>query len=142
MCRQVTKLCRLGATDKELADFFEISEATINTWKQRHPEFLEALKSGKMQADAEVADRLYQRALGYSHPEEKIFCDKGTIVRAATIKHYPPDTMACIYWLNNRRRDDWRQRHEHTGPDGGPIPFAKIERKIVDPAAKDHGESA
>ena len=34
------KLCRLGATDKDLADFFEVSEMTINNWKLKHPAFL------------------------------------------------------------------------------------------------------
>ena len=36
--------CLLGATDKEMAEFFGVSEQTLNTWKQRHPEFLESLK--------------------------------------------------------------------------------------------------
>ena len=61
------KLCLLGAIDRELADFFEVSEQTINAWKEAHPEFLESLKRGKRYADANVADRLYRRATGYSH---------------------------------------------------------------------------
>lgn len=121
MCEQVTKLCRLGATDKELADFFNVSVPTIDTWKKQNPEFLGAVKKGKTEADANVSDRLYCRAMGYTHPEEKIFCQNGEVTRVSTTKHYPPDTMACIYWLNNRRRDDWRQRHEVTGKDGAPL---------------------
>jgi len=30
---QVEKLCKLGATDKQLADFFNVTEKTINNWK-------------------------------------------------------------------------------------------------------------
>jgi hypothetical protein len=59
---QALKLCRLGATDRELADFFDVSEQTINAWKDAHPEFLESLKDGKAKADAEVADKLFRRA--------------------------------------------------------------------------------
>ncbi len=69
---QALKLCRLGATDKELADFFEVAESTVNLWKIEHPEFSESLKAGKAQADAEVADKLFKRATGYSHSAVKI----------------------------------------------------------------------
>jgi hypothetical protein len=74
---QAYKLCLLGATDKEMADFFGVSEVTFNAWKKNHPEFLKSLKKGKEIADANVASRLYERAMGYSHPEEKIFNDNG-----------------------------------------------------------------
>ncbi len=48
---------------------------------------------------------------------------EGKPVIVPTVKHYPPDTTACIFWLKNRQRDRWRdkQDHEHTGKDGGPI---------------------
>lgn len=121
---QVKKLCRLGATDKELADFFSVTVTTLNTWKIRHREFLASLKEGKSQADAEVADRLYKRACGYSHPDTKFATFEGEITDTKEFtKHYPPDTIACIFWLKNRRPDLWRDRVglEHTGPNGGPI---------------------
>ena len=87
---QAFKLCLLGATDANLADFFEVSEKTINTWKDVHPEFLQSLKAGKDEADANVGERLYQRALGYEHPEDKIFMHEGKPVIVPTVKHYPP----------------------------------------------------
>lgn len=120
---QARKLCRLGATDKELADFFGVDVATIGRWKLQHAGFREALKDGKEVADAEVADRLYQRALGFSHREDKILQHNGVPVIVPTVRHYPPDTVACIFWLKNRRPDLWRDKVglEHSGPDGGPI---------------------
>lgn len=133
MCEQAYRLCLLGATDKQMADFFEVSEVTLNAWKKKHPEFLKSLNAGKQQADSEVGQSLFQRAMGYSHPEEKVFCNKGEIVRADTVKHYPPDTTACIFWLKNRQKENWRDRHEVTGDDGGPLSVL-----IVDPTrAKD-----
>jgi hypothetical protein len=132
VCDQAVKLCMLGAIDKDLADFFGISESTLNKWKIDYPEFSESLKEGKAHADANVANSLYQRALGYSHAEEKIFCNKdGDVTRVETIKHYAPDTTACIFWLKNRRKDVWRDRHELTGADGDPVIV-----NITDPCRK------
>lgn len=107
---QARKLCLLGATDKDLAEFFEVSEQTINAWKKAHKGFLESLKAGKRLADADVAERLYQRAMGYSHLEEKVFNNGGVIVTHVTTKHYPPDPTSMIFWLKNRDPDRWREK--------------------------------
>lgn len=106
------KFALLGATDVQMAEFFNVTQATFQTWKKKHPELLESITRGKTQADAEVADRLYQRAKGYSHPEEKIFNNNGEIVRAETVKHYPPDTQAASLWLRNRQPKIWRDKQE------------------------------
>lgn len=121
---QAEKLCKLGATDKEMADFFAVSEQTINAWKQAHPEFLESLKKGKMLADANVADRLFSRAMGYSHDAVKIAVSpSGEHHQVAFTEHYPPDTTAAIFWLKNRRPDQWREKQttELTGAGGAPL---------------------
>lgn len=120
---QAHKLCLLGATDKDMADFFGVSEQTINTWKNAHPDFLESLRGGKAGADAKVAASLYHRANGYSHDAVKIVADAKTGAEHIVpfTEHYPPDTTAAIFWLKNRRPDLWRDRQEVTGRDGGPI---------------------
>lgn len=109
---QATKLCKLGATDRELADFFEVAESTLYLWKTEHPEFSEALKRGKEESDARVEQSLYRRALGYSHDAVKIFHEKGEDVPVVVpyVEHYPPDTTACIFWLKNRQPDKWRDK--------------------------------
>ncbi len=114
---QAYKLCLLGSTDAQLADFFEVCEATINNWKHDYPEFLESIKKGKKVADSEVANSLYQRAKGYSHPEDKIFNNNGEPLIVSTTKHYPPDATSGIFWLKNRDKETWRdsQDRNHTG---------------------------
>lgn len=114
---QVESLCLLGLTDKEIAASFGVTETTINNWKNQFIEFFEALKRGKHVADAAVASALYSRALGYSHPEDDIRSVGGEIVITPTIKHYPPDTTAAIFWLKNRQPAKWRDKPPEEQPD-------------------------
>lgn len=122
---QARKLCDLGATDMQLADFFEVSVVTLNAWKSQFPEFLKALKVGKEAPDQNVKRSLYQRALGYQRDAVKIFMPAGAEepIYAPYREDVAPDTTACIFWLKNRRPDEWRDRQDHTlsSPDGGPV---------------------
>lgn len=142
---QAVKLARLGATDKELADFFEIDLATLNRWKIAHPQFCESIKTGKEVADAEVADKLFKRATGYEHEAVKIVADAktGAEHQVKYTERYPPDTTAMIFWLKNRRPDLWRDRvdNTHAGPDGGPIQ-ARIGIEFVNPPARAEDQDA
>jgi hypothetical protein len=90
---QGRKLCLLGATDQELADFFEIDVRTVYDWKRTKPEFSQAIARGKMLADAEVAAKLYERACGYTHGATKIYrADDGSVIKVPYTVEYPPDT--------------------------------------------------
>lgn len=121
MCKQARRLCLLGATDKDLAEFFEVSEDTINAWKKEHSEFSESLKEAKGELDAKVVRRLFERAIGYSHPDVHLSNYQGAVTQTPITKHYAPDVTAAIFWLKNRQSEQWRDRVEHTGKDGGPI---------------------
>lgn len=132
---QAQKLCGLGATDAELADFFKVTTVTIWRWQSAHVEFCNALKRGKEAADERVERSLYGRATGYTHDAVKIFMPAGATapVYAPYQEHVPPDTTACIFWLKNRRRDEWRDKldHEHTGKDGAAlVPVINISGKL------------
>lgn len=124
-CEQAKKLCLLGAIDTEIADFFGVCEKTLNNWKHEHPEFLQSIKEGKLIADAEVANSLYNRAIGYSHHEDKIFNNNGEPLIVPTTKHYPPDPTSIAIWLNNRQSAKWRQRQEEAA--GADIADALLE---------------
>ena len=109
---QAAKLCALGATDSQLADFFEVAVSTISLWKVQHSEFSEALKVSKEEADAKVEQSLYRRALGYECDEVDIRVIASELVQTPIRKIYPPDTTAAIFWLKNRRPAQWRDRIE------------------------------
>lgn len=114
---QATKLCKLGATDQEIADFFGMTARTIYRWKGQYPAFCQALKVGKAEADDRVERSLFARANGYEHEEVDIRVVSNEIVQTQIRKYYPPDTTACIFWLKNRRVKEWRDKvdHEHSG---------------------------
>lgn len=110
---QVGKLTRKGWTDAELADFYKVSQQTIDNWKKQSPEFFGSLKEGKAVADERVERALFERATGYSHPEDKIFMHEGCPIVVPTTKHYPPDSTAMIFWLKNRKPEEWREKTQN-----------------------------
>ncbi len=112
MDEMARKFCLLGCTDEQLGRSFNVDESSIHRWMNEHPSFRNSIKSGREDADANVASSLYHRANGYSHPAEKITVlkvgDEVVEHRSEYIERYPPDTASAIFWLKNRRRDLWR----------------------------------
>lgn len=132
-------LCLLGATEEQMAKILNISEATFAVWKNTHEEFLDSVRKGRSDSDSKVAVSLYQRACGYSHPDVDIRVVDKEIVETPIIKHYPPETIAGIFWLKNRRPREWRDRSitEVVGKDDGPVQvevsptdFRKLREKV------------
>lgn len=122
--------CMAGATDEELADYLGIATSTLYEWKKAHPEFSEAIKSGKAPADAKVAAALYERALGAEWVEEqaikvkrveynngKRVLETESVEVVEVTRRAPPDTTAGIFWLKNRRPRHWSGSGS---PDDGP----------------------
>ena len=101
-----------GYTDKQLAEILSVTVQTVNNYKIKYPEFFASLKRGKDIADAKVEIPLFQRALGYSHPDVNITNYQGKAVATPVIKHFPPDLTSMIFWLKNRQKDKWRDRQE------------------------------
>jgi len=114
MAKQAAKLCLLGATDADLADFFEVSVRTIERWQSQHAEFCRAVKVAKEEANDRVERSLYQKAVGFQREAVKIFMPAGSEepVYAPYIENVHPDTAAAIFWLKNRRKDEWRDKQD------------------------------
>jgi transcriptional regulator with XRE-family HTH domain len=108
------KLALLGLTESEMADALNVDVGTLSEWKARHREFREAIERGGVQADAQMAERLYHRGLGYQHEAVKIFMPAGAEapVYAPYTQRYPPDTQAASLWLRNRQPERWRDKRE------------------------------
>ena len=129
--QQAEKLCALGATERELADFFGISMAGFTKWKTLHPDLVASLKIGRTSSDERVERRLYNRAVGYTYDDEKIFCFQGQIIKEPIKVHVAPDTTAQIFWLKNRRPDAWRDVHKHEVGRAGEFTEIKDEQLLA-----------
>ena len=135
---QVERLALLGLTDEEMAKFFDIAVSTFNKWKKDYPEFSESIKKGKQFADAKVAESLFKRACGYSHPAVKIMQYEGVPVEVEYTEQYPPDTTACLAWLHNRQREKWQRNPD---PNGGlqDLPPTKVVFEVKDARVRERG---
>lgn len=136
--KQAEKLCELGATDAEIADFFDVSSRTILRWKASSEPFCRALKAGKELADERVKRSLYHRALGFEHDDVDIRVVQGAIVQTKVRKYFPPDTVACIFWLKNRDPENWREKRDGN-EDATPEEAAEIAQQAVQKAMSTSG---
>lgn len=102
---------RDGLNDEQLAGKIGIAPSTLYEWKNKYPEFAEALKKGKEIVDIQVENALLKRALGYDYDEQRVEkSDKDGTKIIQTIKHVPGDTTAQIFWLKNRQPGKWRDK--------------------------------
>ncbi|NNU89777.1 helix-turn-helix domain-containing protein [Anoxybacillus sp. CHMUD] len=101
---------RDGLTDEQIYSNLGVSKDTFYRWKKKKSEFREALKRGKEVVDRMVENALLKAALGYEY-EEEVVDNKG---RKHTVRKYEkPNTTALIFWLKNRKPEQWRDRQEH-----------------------------
>lgn len=108
---------RDGMTDEQIFGKIGISKQTFYDWKKRFPDFSDSLKKGKELVDRMVENALLKSALGFEY-EEDVATPKGDVV---TVRKYErPNTTAQIFWLKNRKPNEWRdkQQIEHSGEAG------------------------
>lgn len=116
---------RDGLTDEQIAGNMGINVRTLYNWKKRNVQIFQSLKTNKELADIEVENALRKKALGFHETEQTVSTRKtveyenGKRVREITEpivteveKYYPPDTTAQIFWLKNRKPEQWREKQE------------------------------
>lgn len=108
---------RDGLTNEQIAGNMGISRETLNQWSKKYPDISDALKKGKEVVDRRVENALLKRALGYEYDE--ITTEYGKETKRVT-KQVVPDVTAQIFWLKNRKPDQWRDKRdiEHSGEIG------------------------
>jgi transposase-like protein len=117
-------MARSGLLDKEIAKELGVVPSTLYLWRLKHPEVADFLRDGKNVPDALVEDSLYRSALGTVETENvnvrevttsTTDAEGNTVSRTVTTKfksksQVPPNMTACIFWLQNRRADRWKDR--------------------------------
>lgn len=78
---------RDGLTDEQIAKNMNIGLTTFYEWKKRYPEFRESLKENKDVVDRKVENALLKNALN-------------------------GNVTAQIFWLKNRKPNEWREKRE------------------------------
>lgn len=121
----LTAWARAGLTDEEIAKKIGIRRSTLAEWKKKHPSILAALSTGKEFADRMVENSLFRKTQGFMVNVRKAFKIKtveydpetGRKVKeseelqlAEETEYIEPDTKAIIFWLKNRRPEDWREK--------------------------------
>ena len=100
---------RDGLTDEQIAKNIGINRTTLYDWKKKETNIADALKKGKEVIDFEVENALLKRALGYEYEEETY--ENGILTKKVK-KQVAPDTTAQIFWLKNRKKEQWREKVE------------------------------
>lgn len=135
---------RDGLTDEQISNNLGISTTTFYEYKKNYPEFSESLKRGKEIVDYEVENALLKRALGYEF-EEKTYETRWDenqgkfreVLTKKVRKEVVPDTTAQIYWLNNRKPKQWRnKRNEEEGNNENLNKVEQLLTKIKEEANK------
>lgn len=124
-----------GCTDDEIAKAMHVTRKTICSWKREHESFSKALAEGKEIADSKIERGLYNIAMGYYVDEEErlIEVNKDGTTKLGDLRqkkrYIPPSVTAQIFWLKNRKKEQWRDvaRTEITGNAGKPVEFQQVQ---------------
>ena len=120
---------RDGLIMKQIARNMGIGLSTLKEWRAKFPELEKTLEQGKDSADREVENALYKSAIGYTLRIQKPVKVKTVDYDPETGKkireaekwvaveeevHIPPQVTAQIFWLKNRKPDQWREKNDLT----------------------------
>lgn len=104
---------RQGLTNEQIAKNIGINSDTFYAWLKKYPEISESLKKGKAPVDFEVENALYKRAVGFEYEEIETVEEEVDGVFKTRVKRTQrtalPDTSAIIFWLKNRKPEQWRK---------------------------------
>lgn len=128
---EISVWARDGVSEKEMAKRLGIAYSTFREYKDSNSVLSALLKKNKEHFDNQVVDALHKNTLGgvieltvpmkikktFFNEQGKKTHEVEEIVYVKTQEYIKPDTMAQMYWLNNRRAFDWKQKPVDTSND-------------------------
>lgn len=110
---------RDGLSNDQIAHNIGVTAKTLCEWQNRFGEFRNAIKKGKEVVDREVENAMLKRALGYEYDEvtQEPVTDKDTGITEMRVtkrvtKQIAPDVTAQIFWLKNRKPEEFRDKRD------------------------------
>ena len=104
---------RQGLTDEQIAKNMGIKKSTFYDWLKKYPDISESLKKGKAPVDFEVENALLKRAIGFEYEETETIIEEIDGKQKKRVKKIKkvalPETSAIIFWLKNRKPEQWRK---------------------------------
>ena len=110
---RIESWARMGLTDEQIAKNMGISAVTLYEWMKKYPNISKSIKKGKAPIDFEVENALFKRAIGYEYEEVETIIEEIDGKQRKRIKKIKkvalPETSAMIFWLKNRKPEQWRK---------------------------------
>ena len=108
------RLSKLGLIGREIAFCFGVAESTYELWKTKYPEFSESIKRGSLVADAHIAQKLYERAIGAKRTIQEAHVisvgpDREAVQIVQTEIEDAPCLRAIRFWLKHRQPILWSE---------------------------------
>ncbi len=115
---------RNGAPEEEIAKKLDVAYSTFRQYKAEHEELQEVMRLQREHADLDIENALFKKAKGHIVSVKKAFkcrevyyddhgrrCEKEEIKTAEEDMYIPPDTVAAIFYLKNRKPEVWKDMH-------------------------------
>lgn len=106
---RITQMARNGLTIEQIAKNCGVARNTFYNYMKKSQALNDAVDNGRMCADLEIENALFKNAKGYYFDEECVDSEGNT---KSYKKYMPPNVVAQIFWLKNRRPKQWREKQE------------------------------
>lgn len=119
---RIESWARDGLDDKQIAANIGYNETYFSELKGKIPELSEALKNGRAPIDFAIESKIYRKAMGMKVKVQQAIkvkdvyfdkegrrCEKERVEIVELDQEVPPDTTAGIFWLKNRKHEQWNR---------------------------------
>lgn len=118
---------RDGLSLSQIAHNVGVADSTFRKWRDEHEAISAAIKRGNAPVDLEVENAMLKSALGHKETVRKaikVKTEKQKVGEGKIVEEHieyvdeevyiPPQVIAQIFWLKNRRPDKWKDKIEQT----------------------------